>query len=208
MTPYGRKQKGTKESLDESERGEWKAGLKLNIQKTKIMTWSSITSWKTGVEKAEAVTDFIFMGSKITEDGDCSHDIKRCLLLGRKTMTNLDRALKSRDITLLTKVCIVKAMVFPVVSVWMWKLIHKEGWATKNWCFWIVMLEKTLENPLDHKEIKLVNPKGNQAWIFTGRTDAEAPMATSCEQSAHWRRPRRWERLKGKRERGGRRWNG
>ena len=67
------------------------------------------------MEKAEAVTDFIFMGSKITEDGDCSHDIKRCLLLGRKTMTNLDRALKSRDITLLTKVCIVKAMVFPVV---------------------------------------------------------------------------------------------
>ena len=103
-----------KSFLDESERGEWKAGLKLNIQKTKIMTWSSITSWKTGVEKAEAVTDFIFLGSKITADSDCSHEILilRHLLLGRKAMTNLDSVLKSRDITLLTKVNIVKAIIF------------------------------------------------------------------------------------------------
>ena len=92
-----------------------KVGLKLNIQNTKIMASSPITSWQTDREKMETVRDFIFLGSKITADGDCSHVIKRPLLLGRKAMTNLDSLLKSRDITLLTKVCIVKAMVFPVV---------------------------------------------------------------------------------------------
>ena len=92
-----------------------KAGLKLNIQKTKIMTSSPITSWQIDGETMETVTDFIFLGSKITADGDCSHEIKRCLPLGRKAMTNLDSILKSRDITLPTKVHLVKAMVFPVV---------------------------------------------------------------------------------------------
>ena len=92
-----------------------KAGLKLNIQKTKIMASSPIISRQTEGEKVEAVVDFIFLGSKITVDGDCSHEIKRCLLLGRKAMTNLDSILKSRDITLPTKVHVVKAMVFPVV---------------------------------------------------------------------------------------------
>ena len=91
-----------------------KAGLKLNIQKTKIMASGPITSWEIDGETVETVTDFIFLGSKITADGDCSHEIKRCLLLGRKVMTNLDSILKSRDITLPTKVCLVKAMVFPV----------------------------------------------------------------------------------------------
>ena len=91
-------------------------------------------------------------------------------------MTNLDSMLKSRDITLLTKVHLVKAMVFPVVIVWMWELDHKESWAPKNWCFWTVVLEKTLENHLDCKEIKPVNPKWNQSWIFIGRTDNEAPI--------------------------------
>ena len=92
-----------------------KAGLKLNIQKTKIMASGPITSWQIEGETMETVTDFIFLGSKITADGDCSNEIKRLLLLGRKAMTNLDSILKSRDITLLTKVHIVKAMVFPVV---------------------------------------------------------------------------------------------
>ena len=92
-----------------------KVGLKLNIQKTKIMASSLITSWQIDRETMEMVTDFIFLGSKITADGDCSHEIKRCLLLGRKAMTNLDSILKSRDSTLPTKVCIVKDMVFPVV---------------------------------------------------------------------------------------------
>ena len=92
-----------------------KAGLKLNIQKTRIMASGPITSWETDEETVETVSDFIFRGSKITADGDCSHEIKRCLLLGRKVMTNLDSIFKSRDITLPTKVRLVKAMVFPVV---------------------------------------------------------------------------------------------
>ena len=92
-----------------------KAGLKLNIQKTKIVASGPITLWQIDGETMETVTDFIFLGSKITADGDCSHEMKRCLLLGRKAMTNLDSILKSRDITLLTKVCLVKAIVFPVV---------------------------------------------------------------------------------------------
>ena len=92
-----------------------KVGLKLSIQKTKIMASDPITSWQIDGESLETVTDFILGGSKITADGDCSHEIKRCLLLGRKVMTNLDSILKSRDITLPTKVCLVKAMVFPVV---------------------------------------------------------------------------------------------
>ena len=92
-----------------------KAGLKLSTQKTKIMASGPITLWHIDGETMETVTDFIFWSSKITADGDCSHEIKRCLLLGRKTMTNLDSILKSRDITLPTKVCLVKAMVFPVV---------------------------------------------------------------------------------------------
>ena len=92
-----------------------KAGLKLSIQKTKIMTSSPITSWQINGETMETVRDFIFLGSKITVDGDCRHETKRCLLLGRKAMSNLDSVLKSRDITLPTKVHIVKAMVFPVV---------------------------------------------------------------------------------------------
>ena len=104
---------------------------------------------------------------------DCSHEIKRCLLLGRKSMTNLDSVFKSRDNTLQTKGRVVKGMVFPIV-VWTWELDHKEDWALKNWCFWTVMLEKTLESPLNRKEIKPVHPKGNQSWIFIGRTDAKA----------------------------------
>ena len=109
-------------------------------------------------------------GSQVTADGDCSHEIKRCLLLGRKVMTNLDSILKSRDITLPTKVCLVKAMVFPQ----MWELDCEESWAQKNCCFGTVVLEKTLESPLDCKEIQPVPPKGYQSWVFTGRTDAES----------------------------------
>ena len=118
---------------------------------------------------------FYFGDSKITTEGDYSHEIKRRLLLGRKVMINLDRILKSRDITLPTTICLFKAVVFPVVMyVYMWELDHKENWALKNWCFWNVMLEKTLESALDWKELSSVHPKGNQSWIFTGRTDAEA----------------------------------
>ena len=107
-------------------------------------------------------------------DGDCSHGIKRCLLLGRKVMANLGSILKSRDITLPTKVYLVKAMIFSSSHIWMWELDCKESWAPKNWCFWTVVLEKTFESSLDRKEIQSVHPKGNQSWIFIGRTDAEA----------------------------------
>ena len=110
-------------------------------------------------------------GSKITVDGDCSHKIKRYLLLGRKVMTKLDSILKSADIALPTKFHVVKAMVFPV---WMWELDYKESWALKNWCFWTVVLEKTLESPLVCKEIQSIHPKGNLSWIVIGRTDVEA----------------------------------
>ena len=112
--PYGRKQR-TKEPFDESERGEWKVGLKLSIQKTKIMAYCPITSWQIDGETMGTGTDFLFLGSKITADGDSSHEIKRRLPLGRKAMTNLDSILKSRDITLPAKVRLVKAMVFPAV---------------------------------------------------------------------------------------------
>ena len=102
--------------------------------------------------------------------------MKRCLLLERKAMTNIDSVLESRDITLMTNIHVVKAMVFPVVMYGCECWPIKEGRMLKNWCFWTVVLEKTLESPLDYKEIKPVNPKGNQSWIFIGRTDAEAPM--------------------------------
>ena len=119
----------------------------------------------------------IFLGSKITADSDCSHEIKRCLLLGRKAMTKLDSVVKSRGITLTTKVHPDKAIVFSSSPVWMWQLDHKERWVPKNWCFWTVGLEKTLESPLDCKEIQPVHPKGDQSWIFIGRTVAEAETA-------------------------------
>ena len=112
-------------------------------------------------------------GSKITADGNCSHEIKRHLLLGREVMINLDSIFKNRDITLSTKVHLVKAMVFPVVM-YGCELDYKESWVPKNWCFWTVVLEKTFESPWDCKEIQPVHSKGNQYWIFIGRTDAEA----------------------------------
>ena len=123
---YGRKQRRTQEPLDKVKEESEKAGLKISIQKTKIMASGPITSWQIDGETMETVTDFILGGSKITADGDCSHEIKNCLLLGRKAMTNLDSILKSRDITLPTKVCLVKAMVFPVV------MYGCESWTIKK----------------------------------------------------------------------------
>ena len=153
---------------DESE----KVGLKLNIQKTKIMASGPITSWEIDGETVEAVSDFILGGSKITADGDCSHEIKRCLLLGRKVMTNLDSILKSRDNTFPTKVHLVKAMLFLVVMYGCESWTVKKAERRKIDAF--QLLEKTLESPLDCKEIQPVHPKGDQSWVFIGRTDAEA----------------------------------
>ena len=187
-----------------------KVGLKLNIQKTKIIAFGPITSWQIDGETVETVSDFISLGSKITADGDCSHEIKRRLLLGRKFMTKLDNILNSRDITLPTKVHLVKAMVFSSIHVWMWELDYKESWAPKNWCFWSVVLEKTLESPLDCKELQPVNPEGNQSWIFIGRIDAEAEAPIFWPPDAkNWltgkdpdagedwgRRKRGWQRIR------------
>ena len=138
-----------------------KVGLKFNIQKTKIMASGPITSWEIDGETVETVSDFIFLVSKITADGDCSHEIKRRLLLGRKAMTNLDSILKSRDITLPTKVCLVKTMFFSVVMYGCESWTVKKAECQRIWCFWTVVLEKTIENPLDYKEIHTVNSKGN-----------------------------------------------
>ena len=113
-----------------------------------------------------------FLGSKITADGDCSHEIKRHLLLGRKVMTKLDSMLKSGDITLPTKVHLVRVVVFPLVMCGCESYTIKK--VQQNWCFWTVVLEKTLESPLAFEEIQPVHPKGGQSWMFIGRTDFEA----------------------------------
>ena len=139
------------------------------------MAPSPITSWQIDGETMETVTDLIFLGSKITADGDCSHEIKRSLLLGRKAMTNLDSILKKRH-HFAYKGPYSQSYGFSRSHIQMWELDHKEGWAPANWCFQTVVLEKTLESPLDCKEIKPANPKGNQPWIFIGRTDAEIPV--------------------------------
>ena len=143
---------------EESEKG----GLKLNIQKTKIMASCSITTWQIDGETVETVTDFILGGSKITADGDCSHEIKRCLLLGKKSYDQPRQHIKKKYY-LANKGPSSKGYVFPSSNEWMWELDYKESWAPKNWCFWTVVLEKTLESPLGCKEIKPVHPKGNQS---------------------------------------------
>ena len=159
--------------------------------------------------KLETVTDFIFLGSKITENGDCSHETKRCLLLGRKAMTNLDSILKSRDITLLTKVSLVKAIVFPVVMYGYWELDYKESWVQKNWCFWTVVLEKTLETARrsNQSTLKEISPEYSLEGLMLKlklqclghlmqRTDS-LEKTQGC-----------WERLKVGGEAGNRGWDG
>ena len=133
----------------------------------------------------------------------CSHEIKRYLLLWRKVMTNLGSILKSRDITLPTKVCLVKAVVFPVIT-WMWELGYKESWAPKNWCFWTVVLEKTLEES--------PGLQGDQSWVFIGRTDVEAKTLILWPPDAKswliWKDPDGWERLRAGGEGDDRGWDG
>ena len=149
-------------------------------------------------------TDFTFLGSKITADNEYRHEIKRGWLLRRKAMTILDWVLKSRDITLLTKA--TQSYGFSSIHVWMWELDYKESWAPKNWCFWTVVLEKTLESPLDSKEIQPVYPKGNQSWILEGlmlKLKVQY-FGTWCEEPTHLKRPWCWERLRAGREGGDR----
>ena len=172
-----RKEELKKSLLMKVKEGSEKGGLKLNIQKTKIMASGPITSWQTDGETVETVADFILQGSKITADGDCSHEIKRCLLLGRKVMINLDIILKSRDITLPAKGHLVaKAMVFPVV------MYGYESWTVKKaerrridafelWCW-----RRLLRVPWTARRLQLVHPEEDQSWVFIGRTDAEAEI--------------------------------
>ena len=153
--------------------------LKLNIQKTKIMASGPITPWQMEKQfKNGNSVRLYFWGFQITADSDCSHEIKKHLLLGRKAMTNLD----SRDITLPTMVQtksnspMRQSYGFSRSHLWMWELDYKESWGLKNWCFWTVMMEKIPESPLGHKKFKPVNPKENQFWIFIGKNDAEAEV--------------------------------
>ena len=171
------------------------------------MASGPITSWQIDGETVETVSDFIFGGSKITADGDCSHEIKRHLLLGRKAMTNLDSVLQSRAIT--NRGLSSQSYGFSSSHVWVWELDHKEGWVPKNGCFPTVVLEKNLESPLDCNKIQPVHPKGNQSWIFTGRTNAEAeipihwpPYVRSLEKILML------GKIESKRRRGGRGWDG
>ena len=146
-----------------------KLDLKLSIQKTKIMTSSPIPSWQIDGETMETVTDFILGGSKITADGDCSHQIKRYLFLGRKTMTNVDSILKSRDITLLTKVRLIKAIFSPVVMYGCESGSIKKAECWRIDAFELSCWRRLFESPLDCKEIRPVSSKANQSWIFIGR---------------------------------------
>ena len=149
-----------KSLLMKVERGEWKSWLKTQHSKNEDHGFRSHHFMANRWEAMETVTDFVFLCSKITADNDCSHELKRHLLLERKAMTNLDSCHKA-ETTLWTEVRIVKTS-FSSSHVWMWELDHKECWALNNWFFWTVMLEKTLESRLDCKEIKPGNPKENQ----------------------------------------------
>ena len=167
-----------------------KVDLNLNIQETKIRASGPITSWQIDRETVETVADFIFGGSKITADGGYSHEIKRHLLLGRKVMTNLllllsrfsrvrlcdqpRQYIKKQRHYFANKGLSSQSYGFSISQVWMWELDYKESWAPKSWCFWTLVLEKTLESPLDCKEIQPVHLKGDKSWVFIGRTDAEA----------------------------------
>ena len=150
-----------------------KFGLKPNIQKTKIMASSSITSKKIDGEIMERVRDFVLGGSKITAGGDCSHDIKM-LAPWKKSYDQPRQHIKKQRHYFANKGPYSQSYGFSSSPLWMWELNYKESWALKSWCFWIVMLENNLESPLDCKKIQPVNPKVNQSWTFIGRSDAKA----------------------------------
>ena len=168
-----------------------KVGLKLNIQKTKIMASGPITSWQIDGKTVETVSDFIFLGSKITADGDCSYEFKRCLILGRKAMTNLDSILKSRDITLSTKVCLVKAMVFPVV------MYGYESWSIKKavrwridvfeqWCWRRLLRVVWTARRSNQSILKEISPGISLEGMMLKLNSST--LATSCEELTHWKR--------------------
>ena len=173
LLPLCRKWEELKSLLMKVKEKSEKVGLNLNIQKTKIMVYGPITSWQIDGETVETVRDFIWGAPKSLQMVTAAMSLKDACSLEEP---NLDSILKSRDITLPTTGLSSQSHGFSSSHVWMWELDYKESWAPKNWCFWTVVLEKTLESPLDWKEIQPVNPQGNQPWIFTGRTEAETPI--------------------------------
>ena len=159
----------TKEPLEESKRGEWKTGLKFNIQETKITASGPITSWEIDGDKVTHYT----LGPRIPADDDCSCEIKRLLLLWKSFDQPRQHIIKKRHY-FTNKAPSSQSSGFSSSHVWLWELDYKESWAPENWCFWTLVLKKNFESPLDCKEIQQVHPKGNQFWIFGGRTDGEA----------------------------------
>ena len=189
-----------------------KVGLKLNSQKTKIMASGPISSWQTDRETVKTVTDFIFLGSKITADIDCSHEIKRCLLLGRKIMTNLDSILKSRDVTLPTKVHLVKAMVFPVVMYgcksWTKKKAeHQRTDVFELWCWRRRLRVPWTARRSNQSILKEISPEYSLEGL-TLKLKLPNTLATSCKELTHWKRLWCWERLKTGGEGDNRGWDG
>ena len=187
--PYGRKWRGTKEPLDEDERGEWKTGLKLTIQKTKLMAYSPITSWQIDEEKLEGVTDFIFLGSKITVDGDCSQEIKRCFLLRRKAITALDSASKKQRHYFANEGPHSQGYDFSSSHVWMWELDHKEGWAPKIdafeiWCWRRLLRISWTARKSNQSILKGINPEywKDQCWSWSSNT-----LSTCWEEPTYWK---------------------
>ena len=179
IPPYGRNQR-TKESLDESERGEWQSWLKTqDSENSDHVIWSHhfmANIWKT----VETVTDFILRGFKVTADGDCSHETKT-LAPWKKSYDQPRQHIKNQRHYFANKGSSSQGYGFSSSHVWMWESDCTESWAPKNWCFWTAVLEKTLESPLDCKDIKPANPKGNHPGILIGRTDA--PI---CQDPTHW----------------------
>ena len=161
-------------------------------------------------EKVETVTDFLFLGSKITVSSECNYEIKRHLPWKRYDKPR--QHIKNQRHYFADKDLYSQGHGLPSSHIWLWELDHKEGKVPKNWCFWTVVLEKTPESPLDSKEIKLVNFKGNRPWILIGRADAEADAPIlwppDGKQPTRWKRPSFWERLKAEGEEGNRGWDG
>jgi len=187
-----------------------KVGLKLNIQKTVIMASGPITLWQIDGEIVETVREFILGGSKITADGDCSHEIKS-LAPWKKSYDQPRQHIKKKRHYFANKDPSSQGYGFSSGHVWMWELDYKESWALKNWCFWITVLEKTLESLLYCKEIQPVHPKGNQSWMFIGRTDVEAETPMLWPPDAkNWlfKRPWCWEKLRAGGEGDNRGWDG
>ena len=194
---------GTREPLRESEKESEKVGLKLNIQKMKIMASSPITSWQIDGEKVGTVTDFIFLGTKITADGGCSHEIKT-LVPWKKSCEQSRQHIKKQRYYFADKGPSSQSYCFSSNHIWMWELDYKKRWVPKNWHLWTVVLENTLENPLrlqgDQTSQSLRKSTLNIRWRYWCWNSST--LATWCEEPTHWKRHRYWESWERLRTRG------